>query len=267
MPTESAHQYVGSSSVRREIVRQLSVEAATTSGLIETLAASESGIYTELSNLDGRGLVREGSEGWELTAHGHLVADSLARQQSVEDLVAADPDYWESHRVDTLPPAFRERLHEIGEYEIVRGERPDVNRHHEVIAERMRTVENCRLVSPIFLPSHDPVIPNDPETKMILTPGVMDRILQLHERGEREPLDPNPESQVRVASVEFGLNVGASYLCLILPTPEDQPETTATLVSETDTAIQWGEELFASLWTDADPVENYLREIGFLDPA
>jgi len=34
------------------------------------------------------------------------------------------------------------------------------------------------------------------------------------------------------------------------------------VASETDTAIQWAEDLFEAFWTDAEPLAAYLDEIG-----
>jgi predicted transcriptional regulator len=263
MPDKSAHQFVGSSSVRTNVVSQLSVGPAQTDDLIEALDVSESAVYNALSELDERGLVREASAGWGLTGHGQLVAQSVSRWQSVEELVETDPGYWETYRIDTLPPEFQRRLHEITPYEIVRGERPKVNRNHEVIAERMQTVDSCRLVSPIYLPEHDPVIPDSPETKMLLTRSVIDGVLA---NEDRDIFKVHPQSQIRLAPVEFGLNVGETYMCLVLPNLKDPRKKAPTLVSEADDAIRWGEELFASLWADAEPVHSYLRELGIAIP-
>jgi predicted transcriptional regulator len=263
MGDKSAHQFVGSSSVRTKIVTQLSTGPVPTDGLIDALDVSESAVYNALSELDDRGLVREASDGWELTGHGQLVAVSVSRWRSIEELVQTDPEYWETYRINTLPREFQRRLHEITPYEIVRGVRPKVNRNHEVIAERMQTVDSCRLISPIYLPEHDPFIPNSPETKMLLTRAVIDGVIA---NEDRDIFETNSRTQIRLLPAEFGLNVGESYMCLVLPNLEDPRKKAPTLVSEADSAIQWGEELFASLWADAEPVEEYLRELGVTIP-
>jgi len=263
MSDKSAHQFVGSSSVRTNLVSQLSTGEASTDELIDALDVSESAVYNALSELDDHGLVREAADGWGLTGHGQLVAQSVSRWRSIEELVDTDPEYWETYRINTLPPEFQRRLHEITPYETVRGERPKVNRNHEVIRERMETVDSCRLISPIYLPENDPFIPDSPETKMLLTRGVIDGVLA-HE--DRDIFEVNPDTQIRLAPVDFGLNVGESYMCLVLPNLEDPRKKAPTLVSEADSAIQWGEELFASLWTDAEPMDEYLRELGMTIP-
>ena len=263
MADKSSHQFVGSSTVRTNIVSQLSAGEAPTDELIDGLDGSESAVYNALSELNERGLVREVADGWGLTGHGQLVAQSVSRWQSIEELVETDPEYWETYRINTLPPEFQRRLHEITPYEIVRGVRPKVNRNHEVIRERMQTVDSCRLISPIYLPENDPFIPDSPETKMLLTRGVVDGVLA---NEDRDIFEVHPESQVRLAPVEFGLNVGESYMCLVLPNLEDPRKKAPTLVSEAHSAIRWGEELFASLWADAEPWESYLRELG-IEPA
>ncbi|PSP39177.1 hypothetical protein BRC66_05090, partial [Halobacteriales archaeon QH_2_66_30] len=196
MADKSSHQFVGSSTVRTNIVSQLSAGEAPTDELIDGLDGSESAVYNALSELNERGLVREVADGWGLTGHGQLVAQSVSRWQSIEELVETDPEYWETYRINTLPPEFQRRLHEITPYEIVRGVRPKVNRNHEVIRERMQTVDSCRLISPIYLPENDPFIPDSPETKMLLTRGVVDGVLA---NEDRDIFEVHPESQVRLA--------------------------------------------------------------------
>lgn len=242
-----------------DVVGHLSRVSAQTDTLIKRLDASESAVYNALANLEERELVCETEDGWELTGHGQLVADSIKQWQSIDQLVADDPEYWKTHQTDVLPAAFRQRLTELNEYEIVRGKVPEVDKHLRAFATRMQRVDNCRIISAVYVPGHDDIIPNSPETKILLTRGVIDTMLGQLKRGEREQLDPVPKAPVRLAPVGFGLNVASDHLCLSLPTHAGIHDTTATLVAETESAVQWGEELFASLWTDADPVEEYLQ--------
>jgi len=262
MERESAHQFVGSSSVRMDVVSRLSTAEATTTDLIEALEASESAIYDALSNLEARGLVYKGEDTWRLTAHGQLVADSIDQRRAMDRLVETDPEYWNNHRTDVLPQEFRQRLHEVSPYDVVRGEPPQVNRHARVIAERMGATDSCRMVSPIYLRAHEPYIPNSPETKMLLTRGVIDSVVDHIENGGREMINRRPKAKTRLSPVDFGLNVGPTYMCLPLPATEGG-SWNATLVSDADSAIQWAEELHASLWEDADPIEPYLRKQGY----
>jgi predicted transcriptional regulator len=63
------------------------------------------------------------------------------------------------------------------------------------------------------------------------------------------------EAQVRVVPSEFAFSCTDDALCLVFPNRADG-EWQATLVAETDAALQWGTDLFESLWQDAEPIDD-----------
>src|SRR6056297_1475431 len=132
MPSQSQNEFVLTSSVRTEIVLRLSERTTPTDALLSGIDASDSAVYDALSTLRGRGLLTEVEGGWELTAHGHLVADSVSEWLSSEAFRARDPTFWKNHGIDVIPPAFRRRLPEVGEYEIVRDVPEEPNRCEDV---------------------------------------------------------------------------------------------------------------------------------------
>lgn len=260
MQRESLCQFVTASSVRVAIVNRLAdrrppIPAPT---LVDELGASRSGVYTELSNLEDRGVLTESPDGWQLTTCGQLVADTIAHRQTTETFLARDLEYWQTRQTGVLPEQFRRRLPEIGEYEIVRGEIPAVSKHEDELIARMNTVDHCDIVSVVYLRKYEDAIPDSPETRLLLTPAVIDQLLERVENGTREQLLMKSNPKIRPAPVEFGLNRSPEYLCLVLP-HRSKERTSEMLISETEAAIRWGKELFESLWTDAEPLDAYLE--------
>lgn len=253
-------QYVTSSSVRVDIVTLLSEREVATADLIDKVDASSSAVYSALSDLDNRGLIRETDSGWELTGRGLIVADTVSHRQSTEAFLAHDTEYWQDRRTDVLPKRFRLRLPEIGDYEIIRLEPPDVNRLETEVINRINAVDSCRVVSHIYKRPYEEQL-TSPETQVLLTPNVIDELIEKVDAGQRETVMLEPTSQVRVATVEFGLTWTADSICLHLP-PQTVARATAMLVSDTETAIQWGRELFEGLWLDAQPLAAYLDAQG-----
>lgn len=259
---QSPSEFVLASTVRTGIVRHLSEDTATTDELLTAIDASTSAIYDALSTLRRRGVLDEGDAVWTLTAQGQLVADNIDAWQSTEEFLAVDPDFWRNHRIDVLPAAFRRRLPEIGAYEVVRDSPGDPNRHEEVAISHMESADYCDITTPFYSKRHQEAVPNHPRTRLLVTREATDISIQRFKHGRRERLKQPENHVVRLTECRFASIVTDDALVFGLPTntgDDSLAETTATLVSETASAVQWGTELFESLWTDADPMDRYIE--------
>lgn len=248
----SVCQFVTASSIREDIVRLLAQGQQPTPQLIEKLDACRSGVYKELANLKQRGALTEAEDGWQLTACGQLVTDTIERRQATEEFLGRDIEYWRHHDIDLLPDRFRQQLPDIGEYDVVRGEMPAIDRHVSEFVSRMEASDAPDVLTPMFVRGLPDAIPDTPDTRVLVTSAVRDRLLGnagSEPRRERAFLD----AEVRVVEAEFALGRTDDAACLVFPDRVDG-EWQATFVSETDAAVQWGERLFESLWTDAEPV-------------
>jgi predicted transcriptional regulator len=248
----SVCQFVTASSIREDIVRLLAQQQQPTSKLIERLDACRSGVYKELSNLKQRGALTETEDGWQLTACGQLVTDTIERRQTTEEFLGGDREYWRQHDIGLLPDRFRRRLPEIGEYDIVRGEMPAVDRQVSEFLSRVDAGESPDVLTPIFVRGLEDAIADVSNTRVLVTSEVHDRLVG-NEGDEPERDRAFLNANVRIADAGFGLGCTGDSLCLVFPDQMDA-EWQATLVSETDAGRQWGEQLFESLWEDADPL-------------
>jgi len=251
MRDHSVCQFVTASSIREDIVRVLSKQQQPTPKLIDKLDACRSGVYKELSNLKQQGALTETEEGWRLTACGQLVTDTIERRQATEAFLGRDMEYWQQHDIDLLPERFRRRLPEIGEYEIVRGGLPAVNEHVTELLTRMDAADSCDVLTPIFVQGLGEAIPDSPDSRVLVTSEVHDRLIETGTPG----LSPFSEAKVRVAPSDIGVSCTDDSLCLVFP-GRTEGEWTATLVAETESAIEWGTDLFESLWAEAEPIDD-----------
>ncbi|KAA9397422.1 DUF1724 domain-containing protein [Haloarcula sp. CBA1130] len=257
MGVESIIQYVRTSSVRTDIIGSLCPGAKSTNELLSAVTASESAIYDALSNLEGRGLVTSMDDGWQLTGTGRLVADTIHRQQRLEELFAVDPQYWESHDTSVLPQPFRCRLPELDEFTVIRGTQTDINRPVREVVTRVESVQNCDVVSPVYHPEYEEAMPDSPDSRLVVSCAVIDEMLGK----ESVSLDMNryEATTVRVTPVPYALAVADDWMILTLP-ELDGTWPSAKIISETDSAISWATDLFTHLWEDATPIETYLAD-------
>jgi predicted transcriptional regulator len=278
MPSQSPNEFVLTSSVRTDIVLRLFETTTPTETLLSEIDASDSGVYNALSTLRNRGLVTERDAGWKLTAHGHLVAESVAAWQSSEDFLGQDPAFWKNHEIDVIPAAFRGRLSEIGDYEIIRDTPQEPNRCMDVAISMLESAHSCDITTPYYSKPHQQAIPTDPETRLLVTPEVLDVSFQRYKDGHRENLNNLDPATLRLTDCQFASVVTDDKLKFELPTvsgttrnqhgetgttvPSEHGSvagTTALFISETERAVQFGRELFESLWAESDPIGPYVE--------
>ena len=273
MPSQSPNEFVITSSVRTEIVLQVDERPTPTDALLSAIDASDSAVYDALSTLRNRGLLTETAEGWELTAHGAIVADSVSAWQSTEAFLARDPEFWRNHQLDVIPSAFRRRLPEIGPYEIIRDTPQDPNRSEDVAISMLEAADACELTTPYYSRRHQEAIPTHPETRLLVTREALDVSLQRYAAGHREELTALDPENIRLTECAFASVVTDEQLKFELPrlsrestthptgssAGESVTDTSAIFVSETDAAVQFGHDLFESLWVDSEPMGPYIE--------
>ncbi|MDS0258904.1 hypothetical protein NDI56_05800 [Haloarcula sp. S1CR25-12] len=278
MPSQSQNEFVLTSSVRTEIVLRVSERTTPTDALLAGIDASDSAVYDALSTLRSRGLLTEDDGGWELTAHGHLVADSVSEWLSSEEFRATDPAFWKNHQIDVIPPAFRRRLPEVGEYEVVRDVPQEPNRCEDVAVGMLESADHCEVTTPYYSRRHQEAIPRHPETRLLVTREALDVSLRRYRDGRREELNNMEPAALRLTDCQFASVVTDEKLKFELPTvsgggtdrhdgtgrthPFERGSvagTTALFVSETESAVRWGRDLFEALWADSDPLGPYVE--------
>ena len=260
MHGDSVYDFVISSSVRVDVLRRLAGTPQPTDQLIDHLDASTSTVYTALADLERQGVVFDDDGGWRLTGQGRLVVDLIERRDATVQTINQDQDYWETHRTDHLPREFRSRLPELGTYEIVRSEPPDVRAHARVVIDLLEQAEHCRTAMPIHVPEYRNAFPDHPDSRLLFSPGVIDNVRADSGTGTRDGIRQIDAAQCRVRDVQFGFTVSDSHLMLALR-PMTQSPVASMLISEADSAIRWASELYESFWQDAEPVESYLNQV------
>lgn len=285
MPSQSPNGFVITSSVRTEIVLRVAEGPQPTDALLAGIDASDSAVYDALSTLRERGLLVESDDGWDLTAHGALVADSVSAWQAAEGFLTTDPAFWKRHRLDVLPTEFRRRLPEIGDYEIIRDSPQDPNRSEDAAINVLESADHCELTTPYYSRRHQEAIPTHPETRLLVTREAIDISFQRYKDGHRDELNVLTPASIRLTDCQFASVVTDEMLKFELPTaggattqhdgatadrhdgsgtaePRSDgsvTDTTAILLSETDAAVEFGRDLFEALWAESDPLGPYIE--------
>jgi predicted transcriptional regulator len=296
MDSESLVTYVARSALRSTVLRAIERAPRSTRALHDDLDASQSGVYKTLDELTERGLVREvegGGEGeyeddeWTLTARGRIVADELARQRSLEDLL--DDEFWESHDVSVMPRRFRRRLAGVGKWELYRNPARNPQLLERWAVELFREADWILVGAQVYYPRFAKVVDRLAGRGVIDAETIVDERL-LSESVERyagADLSPgagaptgngssagvatDADSQAgvdlpagvdeRVCSLDFSFAVTESVFALSLPTRDGVSDLDTVLVGSGEAAVELGRDVHDYYWERADPVEERLATV------
>ncbi|WP_415381287.1 helix-turn-helix transcriptional regulator [Halosimplex sp. TS25] len=258
MNGDSLVTYVARSELRSAVLRAVERDARSTAALRDDLDVSRSGVYKTLDELADSGLVRQ-SDGWELTARGRLVADELARQRTVDDLL--DDEFWEAHDVSVLPRRFRQRLAGAGEWELYRNPARNPQYLERWAVELFREANWLRVGAQVYYPRFAQMVDE------LADRGVLDAQVIVDDRLVDEAIERYADGDApscideRVADLPFSFTVTADLVALSLPTRDGVSDLDAVLVGSGDGAVELGRDIHDHYWDRAVPVEDYLATV------
>lgn len=246
--------YVQSSGVRASVLRAVERGATATDEILSDVDASESAVYNALNGLERRGLVRSDDGSRRLTGSGQIVADVLAQNEAVCDLLSHE--YWETHDASALPQRFRLGLAALSNAEILEA---DDTSPYQIVSEVLERVESASVVdvvTPIYQPEFASAMPDSEQARLIVDEEVIERALD--DSDDAAETRSYEETEIRVADVDVAFGVTENSLMLSLPTLEGSYDSRAEIIAECDHAIAWGRDLFEHYWERATPRREFV---------
>jgi len=250
-------RHVWSSSVRTDVVGTLCGTNRQTVSVIESLDASESAVYNALSDLETKGLVTETEEGWRLTATGRLIGDRIEIQRRTESLVGDEPEFWSTHDISAVPRRFRRRIDDLSDCEVVGDTGPTIGRVVQTVVDRIEAVDHCDVISPVYHEAYERVMPDNERSRLILGTTVVDNVIaDRWNGGEDRSLERTP---TRVAERPYALAVSDEWVIFTPPRIDGTPSN-RTAVAESESAVEWGKDLYEHVWSSAIDLSIYLSD-------
>lgn len=245
-------RWVNESSVRSAVLSQVAAEQTETASLIESVEASESAVYAALNDLERRDLIAERENGWTATGRGQLVTDLIDQQRATERLFADDPEYWRSHDVSVLPQRFRQRLGELAGSDVIRRTDTDPRRVIREVSNRIAEADHARILAPIYTDEYATAMPDSEESKLLLSERVVQEAL---EETVRDPEAEEPdETEIRIGRAPIAVVLVPDAVMLSFPKLDGSYDPGSEILAETDSAHQWGSDVFTHYWEQAMPV-------------
>lgn len=255
-------QFVLSSSVRADVLRTVADGTRTTDALLAELDASSSAVYSALGRLeDASMLVSDGDE-WRFTGSGRLVADVVERHERLDRLLEDAGDYLATHATESIPQPFRHRMGELAGVQIL--ETTDTTPRGVVreLTDRLEDTHSADILTPIYDEAYRGILPDIERSRVVFDEGVIETAVEAagSDADVEEALERYGDEPIRIAATDFALAVTDDALLLSLPTLDGGYDARTEFVVEHERARHWGRDLFEVFWTEATPLEPYVRD-------
>jgi predicted transcriptional regulator len=252
-------KFITSSKVRTKIMLGLQQEPKPSGVLRDEIGASASSVIHAARDLEKRELLVEKEDGYHLTPVGGIVAGKLHNIIHTMDVLEQGKDFWLTHQVDGIPQPFLDRIHEIGEYDVLSSSVRNIFKTFTVYRELTKRARTFQGVSPVFVDAFVPMVKkllgNDTTVQLVLTEEVLEELVDLDREEFRTLLENRELSIWRLdEEVRVAFTVTDSVLALGLFGQDGIYDASHDLVSKTKGAINWGRELFKYYKSRARPV-------------
>jgi predicted transcriptional regulator len=235
-----------SSENRCRIIRLLGSGQKRTFEIRHDLGISKTAVSQHVSRLLREGFITKADNKLRLSNKGMIFELYLRKLEETFSVIERHPDFWMDHDIKSIPESLRLRLGEIGDYRLVKVKGGNLLRLYSIFDSVIRDAEFIRVVSSIVFPRYTTIlaeISRRSDISIIVTEEVMCELLANHER-EIETLLLNGGKIYINNSVKIVCLITHEKLCLGLYFSDGSYDITAILVSEDDSAVKWGEDLF-----------------------
>ena len=234
---------------RKNLLLLLRGSSKTLDEIREPLRVTSSGIIPQIRKMEERHLIAQVNRKYKLTEMGSVIADYFCNFEGIEKIFKNDIKYWDEHKISAIPLEFRLRLHELGNYEIVRSTPTDIFKPH---SEDMRNLMNSSLmkgIAPVLYPDYPRYVSDLAEKSMDISIIITDEILEIIEKTYMKEHNIYPGLKKIYLSVchekiEFAFLAADHFLSLRLFLKDGNYDFHEKIMSFDKSAIVWGEDLF-----------------------
>jgi predicted transcriptional regulator len=237
------------SQLKLDILASLLLGEKKLGALREELGSSGSTIIHALSDLEELKLVRQAGKHYSLTPLGVIEAQLLEEASSAVLVLERFRDFWLTHDVAAIPSRLLRRLGALEDSILVQNDSVELNRVHSTFQQILLTSRRVWGLSPIFHPDFVGVfqrlLGEGASVELVLTKGVFERVLSLADEGQFTGYVKDGMLGILVAEgLRVALTVTENSFSMGLFGVDGEYDYTRDLVSNSQEAIGWGEELF-----------------------
>ena len=228
--------------------------------LRDEIGSSGSTIIHALQDLESIRLTHKDDKAYKLTSIGKVFSIFLKEANSMITVLEDFNNFWLLHDIEVIPFDLLKRIGELEDSYLVQDSSTDLAKVHMTFQEILVTSTKLKGASPIFHPDYigvfQQLLSNGAIVDLILTSDVLNRTMTLVD--PQELLSYIREERLRVYVMDelrLALTVTENSFSLGLFRYNGTYDYGMDLISNSEKAINWGNELFGRLLENAERLD------------
>lgn len=215
----------------------------------DSLAVTSAGIIPEIRKMEDKMLVNQKNREYDLTEIGEIVAESMFRFEGTLRVIRMNLKFWDEHNISAIPNEFRQRIHELGNYQIVKSTPNDIFRPQKEYMKNLLNARRLKAVSPVLHPDYPEYVINLADkgvpVSIIVTRDLLNVIKEKFGKELRRGLaHENTNILVCDDPVDLSFSVTDFFLSMRLFLKDNNYDFFQNILSFEKSAVRWGEDLF-----------------------
>lgn len=234
---------------RRDILSLVKKGPRTLQEIKDRFEITSPEIIPQLKKLEKNCLIIQENKKYVLTDIGEIITDSLDQLVKTLDIFENDIEFWSKHNIKGIPPEFRKRLYDLGDFEIFKSTQIDMFKPHDEYVKNLLKSELMFGVSPVLHPDYpkqikamlDKGIP----ISIIITKDVFEKLMENHKL-EMDYSLKNKNFQLMTCDekIDIAFTVTNSFLSMRLFLNNDTYDFYTNIISSEQSALKWGMDMF-----------------------
>lgn len=234
---------------REKLLLLLSGGPKTLSEIRDSLEVTSSGIIPEIRKLEEKMLIYQENREYVITDIGAVVAEFMCQLEWTLRIFSIDSKFWIEHNISGIPIEFRLRLHELGNYEIIRSTPNDIFRPHNEYLKNLLNARWMKAVSPVLHPKYPNYVIDLADrgvpVSIIATRELLGTLKEKYNDEMRKGLEyENTDINVCDENISLSFSVTDFFLSMRLFLKDGNYDFYQNILSFDKSAIRWGEDLF-----------------------
>lgn len=248
MNSDGLLSLVAFSKVRKNLLVMLCEGPRSLSEIKDVFNMSSPELLPRIKELLNNNLIYNNGNKYRITPLGTCVIYNFVQLTDTFRVIESNEKYWKEHRLNTIPQDLINKISKLGNCSIIENKHENINLTHEVLLDNISRSNSLMGISTIFHPEYpDAFIQlanRGVPMSLIFTKNVYDFFRENYINDINQFLGHDNHIYIIDEDVYLGLITTDSILILSLAYNSGDFDYSKYLISQDDSALDWGMELF-----------------------
>ncbi len=246
---------------RRDILLMLQEEPKTLKEINDHFKTISPEIIPQIRKLEKGNLISQEGKKYVLTEIGKIVTRSFAQLYQTLNIFETNMDFWKEHGISGIPEGFRERLYELGDYEIFVGTPTEMFKPHEEYIKNLLKSKRMRGVSPVLHPEYTKVVTmladRGVDVSIVVTREIFEKLKNESKKELQDYLSyDNASLRTCDEQIKIAFTTSDTFLSMRLFLKDNTYDFYKNIISYKLSAIKFGEDLFNYYEKRSEKIES-----------